>query len=87
MEHDMGAQGNVCVRPEYYRMNYARNVLTEHGLKIFRKNHPIFTDTGHHNYKSFNLFNKFRNEWLHNISSIGFRKVPDENYIPAWYHV
>jgi len=87
MEHDMGLQGNICVRPEYLRKSFARNVLVEHGLKIFRKNHPIYTDTVHHNYKSFNLLNKFKNEWLHNISSIGFRKESDQKFVSAWYHV
>ncbi|CAG9810899.1 unnamed protein product [Chironomus riparius] len=50
MEHDTGVQGNVCVVPEFFRMNFARNVLVEHGLKISRKKpyFPIFTDAVHH---------------------------------------
>lgn len=87
MEHDIGAQGNVCVRPEYYRKNLGMNIVAEHGLKIHKNNRPIYCDVGHHNYKSYNMMNKFKNEWLHNISSIGFRKEPAKNYVPAWYHV
>ncbi|KAG5676875.1 hypothetical protein PVAND_006681 [Polypedilum vanderplanki] len=87
MQHEIGALGNLYVKEEFLRRNFAMQILPLQALKIYDQNEPIFGDVLHHNYKSFNLMNKFKHEWLDNISWIGVRKNSTIKNVPFWYYV
>lgn len=85
---ETGAMGNLQVKNEYQRKDFATFVSQLQYFKVVKMGRVPFGHIVHQNDASFNFSTKRHDgKWIGNNSWIGVKKKPKSELLPLWGHL